>query len=94
MVNFKVGMDMYITMTIMGIGLIFMGTYCLRMTNQSDFGWLCCVLGVIITIVGVLLPIKAVIDGFIEEEFGEAIASIVVYVLALIGEVFFIKSLW
>lgn len=85
---------MFISMVVLALGMLLFGAYCLNMTNKSDYGWLCAILGGLLLLVGVGLPIMAIVDAFIEEEFVEAIICIVATLVSYFLTFLFMRSLW
>lgn len=85
---------MYIVNCILAFGLIFMGLYCLDMTTKSDYGWVACILGIIIVPTALALPIPTVIEAFKDEEIVEAIICIVLGLLEYFCGYKFARYLW
>ena len=81
-------------MAIMGAGLLFCGIYCLKMTNESEHGLLCLLIGVVTLLSGIVLPVVAIVGAFNEEEVRQAITCIVLYTLSIVGGIVFAKKLW
>ncbi len=85
---------MFIANSILAFCLIFMGLYCLKMTNQSDYGWIACILGIIIVPSAIALPVPTIIEAFKDEEIAQAIICIVIGVLEYVCGFLFGKYLW
>ena len=85
---------MFVTMALLGAGLLFGGIYCAKMTEETEKWFLCLLLAIIMIPAGLVVPVVGTVDAFIEKEIANAIICIVIYLASLVGSFFFIRSLW
>jgi uncharacterized membrane protein len=85
---------MFVANSILAFCLIFMGIYCLFVRKQSDYGWICTILGVIIVPTAIALPIPTIIEAFKDEEILQAIICIAICLLEYFCAYKFAKYLW
>ena len=85
---------MFVTMAILGAGLLLGGIYCAKMTEETEKWFLCLLLAIIMIPAGLVVPVVGTVDAFIEKEIVNAIICIVIYLASLVGSIFFIRSLW